>query len=375
MKKIAAIHFGAGNIGRGLIASVYKKNDIFSIFIDTDKKLTKTMQEEQKYTISYDDNTNEVIEDFLVFDSVKTINLDSLQDKYEIRLISTSIGTQNFNNIKNDLLFLIKKLSPKNTINIIAFENEFRASTKLKNILNDKESNYIDALVDRIVPISNKQNSINIFTEKYFEIILDKSQKQKCLFLDKDIIWVDKFNPFLYRKFWIINSTHLLLGYLFKEEADYLFEIIETSNSKYEEVQNLLDIWFKGIKIILKNEFNFSEKEIEDYINKNTKRIFNKKIKDEMKRIRRDPIKKLKKDERVFSLYFLFKKYSLVDNLKIITKLINKMLENFDIEDEQSMQIKLDVEKLGKTKALMSYSSLQEKEVEEILNFKNDIIN
>lgn len=146
------------------------------------------------------------------------------------------------------------------------------------------------------------------------------------------------------------------------------------SNSKYEEVQNLLDIWFKGIKIVLKNEFNFSEKEIEDYINKNMKRIFNKKIKDEMKRIRRDPIKKLKKDERVFSLYFLFKKYSLVDNLEIIIKLINKMLENFDVEDEQSMQIKVDVEKLGKTKALISYSSLQEKEVEEILNFKNDTI-
>ena len=203
MQKIAAIHFGAGNIGRGLIAKLYKENNIFPIFIDPNKNMVNYFQENNQYKIFYDDETFDVINEFAIFESIKDIK--TIINDYEIKFISTSIGTKNFEFIKDDLKILLNQFK-NNEINIIAFENDFRASTKLKKILNlnDSHFNFIDALVDRIVPVNKDMNNFDIFTEKYFEIILDNNFKKDDLIF-KSINWANKFEPFLFRKFWIIN--------------------------------------------------------------------------------------------------------------------------------------------------------------------------
>ena len=62
MKKIAAIHFGAGNIGRGLISKIYQNNNIEIIFLDNNKTLVEKLKQNKEYKINYE---NEKIEKLL----------------------------------------------------------------------------------------------------------------------------------------------------------------------------------------------------------------------------------------------------------------------------------------------------------------------
>ena len=52
MEKLA-LHFGAGNIGRGFIAPVLQENNFRVIFVDIDEKLINKINKEQKYDIRY----------------------------------------------------------------------------------------------------------------------------------------------------------------------------------------------------------------------------------------------------------------------------------------------------------------------------------
>ena len=365
MKKIAAIHFGAGNIGRGLISKIYQSNNIEIIFLDNNKELVEKLQQKKEYKINYENEKIETFNNFLIFSSIEEL-INSIEN-YEIKFISTSIGTKNFQFIKNDLEHIFYKLS-NNKINIIAFENDFMASTILKTIMNDKNENhnYIDCLIDKIVPNfkMDRDSNLDIYTEKYFEVIFNNKNKKDDL-ISKNVKWTDDFEPFLYRKLWIINSTHLMLGYLFRENNNFLYEMQEKDFPKFKELNNILDTWFSNISLILNKEYNFDYSELEKYIEINKKRIFNKNIKDETKRLRRDPIKKLKENERVISLLNKFKKYNL--NYEVLSKLIYEMLTFIENDDQQSKEIGELVKKEGIIKALVKFSNISEDFAKEIL--------
>ena len=47
-----AVHFGAGNIGRGFVAPILQANDYKVIFVDVNTDLVKQINEEKRYTVT-----------------------------------------------------------------------------------------------------------------------------------------------------------------------------------------------------------------------------------------------------------------------------------------------------------------------------------
>ena len=57
MNKLA-LHFGAGNIGRGFIAPVLKENNYDVIFVDVDKSLINKIKKEKHFDIKLIESKN-----------------------------------------------------------------------------------------------------------------------------------------------------------------------------------------------------------------------------------------------------------------------------------------------------------------------------
>ena len=65
-----AVHFGAGNIGRGFIGEVLNKNNFEITFVDVNNQIIEALKERNGYTIGLADASEEKI----VIDGVTGIN-------------------------------------------------------------------------------------------------------------------------------------------------------------------------------------------------------------------------------------------------------------------------------------------------------------
>ena len=91
MRKLA-LHFGAGNIGRGFIAPVLQQNDFEVVFVDVNKELVSSINENREYKVSTIGNENSIkhIKDVSAVDIEDKTNLQKLVEQSS--LISTSVG-------------------------------------------------------------------------------------------------------------------------------------------------------------------------------------------------------------------------------------------------------------------------------------------
>ncbi len=165
-----AIHFGAGNIGRGFIAPILQDNGFKIIFVDVDSHLISKLNSSNKYHVSNFSNSKDNI---LVnnFSGIELNNLTELELALsKADLISTSVGP-------NHLLSVIQSIVNiefEKTPSFVAFENKYRASSvtyKEAKVEIDK-LNIIDAVVDKIVPPQSAE-SLDVIVEEFGSIVLE----------------------------------------------------------------------------------------------------------------------------------------------------------------------------------------------------------
>ena len=136
MNKLA-LHFGAGNIGRGFIAPVLKENNYDVIFVDIDKSLINKIKKEKHFDIKLIESKN-------LYKSVENIDGINLSDEEELNkalnqcsLVTTSVGP----NHVGEVLKIVINNAKNRELNFIAFENQYRSSTTSKIKCDYKENN------------------------------------------------------------------------------------------------------------------------------------------------------------------------------------------------------------------------------------------
>ena len=120
MNKVA-LHFGAGNIGRGFIAPVLQENDYEVVFVDVDKDLINKINTLKKYKVNFIGSNNEYID----ISNIKALNIsdtDKIQSLISsCEIISTSVGPQYVKNV----IDTISNVRIDNQVSFIAFENKY----------------------------------------------------------------------------------------------------------------------------------------------------------------------------------------------------------------------------------------------------------
>ncbi|WKV09584.1 mannitol-1-phosphate 5-dehydrogenase [Thermoanaerobacterium sp. CMT5567-10] len=309
MKK--AVHFGAGNIGRGFIGSLLYKSDYDIYFVDIFKELVDNINKYQSYNIfilGSDIKKEEV-------NGVKAIHIDDeenlLKAIEDADVITTSVGVNNLYSIGEKLAYYLNKrlgISDK-PLNIMACENALFATNILKESIyknsNDNVKKYLDekvgfpnTAVDRIVPNVDieKETPIDVAVEEFFEWDIEKNAVVGELNI-KGCELVDDLEPYIERKLFLLNGSHATTAYLgYLKGYKYIHEAIE---------DDTINKIVRNLQLEASLGLNFKHKidmeKLKEYSDKVIERFRNPYLKDEVVRVGRDPVRKLSNGDRLVS--------------------------------------------------------------------------
>lgn len=346
MKK--AVHFGAGNIGRGFIGQILFENDFAIDFVDVNDKIIDALNERHAYEI-------EIAEDgkrHIAVSNVSGINnKDNPQAVVEAvahaDLITTAIGP----NILPFIAELIAKgietrheNGNKQPLDVIACENMIGGSAFLWEEVQKYLSpdglafakDYIgfpNAAVDRIVPAQTHEDPLFVVVEPFSEWVVETAAMKNPELKLSEVHYEENLEPFIERKLFSVNSGHATTAYTGAYfGAKTVLEALQNQQVK-EQVKAVLG----EIRQLLIAKWNFKEEDLKAYHDIIISRFENPYIVDDVTRVARTPIRKLGYDERFIRPIRELKERQLsYDNL---LKTVAYVFQYKDETDEQSVQL------------------------------------
>jgi mannitol-1-phosphate 5-dehydrogenase len=308
-----AIHFGAGNIGRGFIAPVLQDNNYEVIFVDVNKQLIEQINLLKEYkvsSISLNSSTDLLVENI---SGLLLEDKDPLSEKIaQADLITTSVGPK----FVKDIFDLVSNIKTEKTQSFIAFENMYRASTSNSNENSQSNLVLIDAVVDKIVPPQNT-TSLDVIVEEYGSIVLDDNKDIKPL-NESEIVSYRNYEHEFYKKLWLLNGLHLKLAYFgLSREIKYIHEILNNQEG-LEFAEKSIDALSKAYML-----FSHSTEDLNEFKQTILKRFSLPEIQDEVIRIARNPEIKFSKNERFERpLKYLISENQEINSFKTVLEII-----------------------------------------------------
>ena len=368
-----AIHFGAGNIGRGFIAPVLEENRFNIIFVDVDKQLVEKLNSSKNYTVSNFSEASSSNFSVSNFSAIQLDNLDELKSALEkADLITTSVGPDHLINV----LEKISLVKLEKEVDFIAFENKYRASSSSykEAKIEIKNLNVIDAVVDKIVP-PQLPDSIDVIVEEYGSIILEDKESRPLK--TSEVVSYGDYETEFTKKLWMLNGLHLMSAYFgLSKNKEFIHELFEDEECRrfVMTASNHLGEAYKIYRMKILDEGSFTEyvrlpsegkehlidrkyidqipirEEIGEYQETILQRFSMAEVKDSLIRVARNPILKFNKSERFQApLHILLKNEGRVGSFQEVFEL----LQNFNYDN---------VEGFGEFKKLF------ENGIEEFLN-------
>lgn len=386
MKK--AVHFGAGNIGRGFIGEILSKNGFEIYFVDTNKAIIDELNTRHSYEIGIASSSPEKISVSGVFGINNGENpKDVIEAIAQADIVTTAIGPNILPYIAELVSKGIQKRKEENKqvqIDIIACENMIGGSEflekKVAEYLSDSDkvylANYIgfpNAAVDRIVPGQKHEDLLYVEVEPFCEWVIDESQIKNKSFKLEGVHYASNLEPFIERKLFSVNSGHATVAY----SSAYKGYKTILEGLQHKEILSALKGVQKETRALLLAKWPqyFTEEDLMSYHQMIISRFANPKIIDEVTRVARTPIRKLGYDERFIRPIRELNERGLSyqNHLDIVGKIFAYQDEN----DSQSVQLQEKLSTMDLQRLIEEVTGLSNKkiilEIELVIKkYKND---
>jgi len=308
MKK--AVHFGAGNIGRGFIGLLLSKAGYHVTFVDVAAPLVDDINTLGKYNVQIFGKEDKIlVENVSAINSEK--NLDALLDALvDADIVTTAIGPNILKFIAPNIAKgLTKRLATNKTpLNIIACENMVGGSTVLKNFVYENLSDDVkgevqkfigfpDAAVDRIVPAQKNDEKLLVKVEEYAEWDVDSTGVVGELPEIKGMTLVPNLNAYIERKLFTVNTGHASIAYLAYQKG---FKDISTAMKDAKLVEAARGVWAETSALLI-DKYNFDKETHQKYVETAESRFANPYLSDEVTRVARGPKRKLSPQDRLIA--------------------------------------------------------------------------
>lgn len=304
-----AVHFGAGNIGRGFIGLLLYQSGYDTTFVDVNDEIIRAINEKKQYSVvlAAEDKKTITVKNISAINSVSNPE-EAARAIAEADIITTAVGS--------NVLPIISKLiaqglrervkTNKQPLNIIACENMVGGTKLLKEniyqhctseekaILNEMIG-FPNAAVDRIVPNQTNEELLQVLVEPYYEWVVEapaiKGEKPPI----NGITFVEDLTPYIERKLFTVNTGHAAAAYV----GYHLGYRTIIDAMKDVRVSDTIQGALRESGEALIQTYQFDREEHEKYIETIISRFTNPFISDEVTRVARGPLRKLGARDRL----------------------------------------------------------------------------
>lgn len=362
-----AIHFGAGNIGRGFIGKVLNDNGYEVTFVDVNADVIDQINEEQAYNviIANEENTKEPVSGVKGINSIS--NTEDLKAAIlEADVITTAVGVNILPIIAKSFANFLTEREPGKKLNIVACENAIMATDQLKEaILNitgplSDDISFPNSAVDRIVPQGQKEHSLDVLVEPFFEWVIEASKWQGAQ-LD-DVHYVDDLTPYIERKLMTVNTGHAYLAYYGQYKGyNTILEAIKDNEIK----DGLHEVLKETSEYLISTFDEFTKEDQSYYVEKIINRFNNPYLSDDVTRVGRGVLRKVGPNDRIVKpLTELAKRNKKHSEL---VKAVCYLLEYKDANDKETVEKDTYIKEHSVAEFLQKYAKLDAETIEEVI--------
>ena len=364
-----ALHFGAGNIGRGFIGLLLQQSGYEVCFADVNSELVNLINERHEYKVilANKEQTETIVTNVSAINSARDGELVE-EAMITADLITTAVGPNILAIIAPMLAKGLRKRAAitNKPLNIIACENMIGGSAFLKEKvyehLTEEEQNKFDSLygfpnsaVDRIVPNQTNDDKLMVKVEPFFEWVIEQTAWVGEKTAIEGATFVNDLAPYIERKLFTVNTGHAAIAYV---GSVYGFHPIAEAVQN-DHVHQIVSGALQESGRVLIKKYGFSNEKHQGYIEKIISRFKNEYIVDDVKRVGRSPLRKLGIHDRLFAPaleYF----HEFEEAPVYLCKVIAAALLFTSNDDQEAMELQTKLIEEGVLPVLLGLTKLDE---------------
>jgi mannitol-1-phosphate 5-dehydrogenase len=307
---VKAVHFGAGNIGRGFVGLILHNAGYEVVFADVDAAVIDLLASTPTYDVKEVGlhPSSSTVSGYRALNS-RTDEASVVQEIATADIVTTAVGP-------NVLRFIAPVIAAALTdrpagmapLAVMACENAINATDILKAAvvaaLPELSAEWIreravfaNTAVDRIVPAQAAGSGLDVTVEDFFEWAIDRTPFGGDAPVIPDAHYVDDLAPYIERKLFTVNTGHATVAYHgFLAGATTLAEAIGIDAVR-REVEAVLG----ETSAVLIGKHEFDAEVHAAYVQRCLERFANPHLPDTPVRVGRQPLRKLSRNERFIS--------------------------------------------------------------------------
>jgi mannitol-1-phosphate 5-dehydrogenase len=303
----AAVHFGAGNIGRGFVGLLLHRAGYQVVFVDVVDELIDALNRTPSYLVKEVglESREERVDDYRAINS-RADEPAAVAEIASADIVTTAVGPTVLKFVAPQIAAGLRQRADGTApLAVMACENAINATNVLAEHIRaavpEEEwpavaarAVFANTAVDRIVP-AQSTDGLDVTVETYFEWAIERPPFGGDEPSIPDATWVDDLAPYIERKLFTVNTGHAATAYHgfvrgIKKLSDALAD-----DTVRAAVTGVLD----ETRQLLVAKYDFTAEAQQAYVDKILQRFANPYLPDTVDRVGRQPLRKLSRSERL----------------------------------------------------------------------------
>jgi mannitol-1-phosphate 5-dehydrogenase len=303
-----AVHFGAGNIGRGFVGLILHRAGFQVVFADVVGELIDALNATPSYRVREVglESGEEVVDGYRAInsraDEPAVVAAIAAAD-----IVTTAVGPTVLRFVAPVIAAgLRERAGGTAPLAVMACENAINATDVLAGHIRAAvpeaewpavaaRAVFANTAVDRIVPAQAPDAGLDVTVETYFEWAIERPPFGGGEPSIPDATWVDDLAPYIERKLFTVNTGHATTAY-----HGFARGIRKLSDALADDaVRTAVEGVLGETRRLLVAKHDFTDDAQQAYVDKILQRFANPFLPDTVDRVGRQPLRKLSRNERL----------------------------------------------------------------------------